>query len=54
MLGRRKDDQWFEDLLIIIGILTLFFLALVLLVVLGSIFWEFVFVEKGWSSHDEF
>ncbi len=38
MLGRRKDDRWLEDLLIVGGILILFFLNGVLLAILASIF----------------
>ncbi len=42
MLGRRKDDRWLEDLLIVGGILILFFLNGVLLAILASIFFDYI------------
>ncbi len=42
MLGRRKDDRWLEDLLVVCGILMLFFLSGVLLAILASIFFDYI------------
>jgi hypothetical protein len=42
MLGRRKDDRWLEDLLIVGGILMLLFLSGVLLAILASIFFNYI------------
>ncbi len=39
---KHTSERWLEDLLITIGIFTLFFLVVVLLAILVSIFWNFL------------